>query len=617
MTESPPADLLGDLNAEQVKAATTFEHPLLVLAGSGTGKTEILTRKFEIAIRRGVRPDRIMAVTFTKRAAKEARDRIEKRLGDTVDPATLWIGTFHALSTRILRQSPGLSPIGAEFTTIEDSDIEVVIAQALRKMSHSAINSGEALKRKIRQIKGELDRRKNLGDDIMSDEMIQHYDRETLSLMRAYQGFLKERNTADFGDLIVSVLTMMKDPVAKKAWSNRFDVMLVDEYQDVNTCQGLWIEALKGDNTHLTCFGDDDQVIYQWRGADPSYIRQFGQRYHDADVVTLRTNYRSPRPIVEAATRLISNNAGRYEKTTISAHANQGDLASAITVHAHDTQNRHSHLISILQAESIGFDWDQMMVLTRANAEAAEIAAKLREAGIPANLIKPGANDVPLMRDLCAWLRILRNPHDCGAAAQLLRTDEQEPVYQNLWMRSMMRNQSFVAALAEQVEQGRIKTPAYLDFHERYERVRSATTDKYPIDALHTLFEVAGLSAELATYSEADRLHFIALFQNLCAEGADLDHLSGFEDLIQNQIPNRALGRGVMISTMHGVKGLEAPLVFATSWSAKVFPRSITDHDIEEQRRLAFVTITRAKTRVHLFYDKARGVSPFIREMGI
>jgi DNA helicase-2/ATP-dependent DNA helicase PcrA len=617
MTNTGTADLLKDLNPDQVTATTTFDTPLLVLAGSGTGKTEILTRKFECAIRRGVKPERIMAVTFTKRAAKEARDRIERRLGPDVDPASLWIGTFHALSTRILRQSPTMSPIGAEFTTMEDSDIDVVIAQALRKISHPSINVPDQLKRKIRSLKNEIDRRKNLGDDVMAEDMVRHYDRETLGLIRTYQGFLKERNNADFGDLIVSVIKMMENPVARQAWANRFDVMLVDEYQDVNTGQGRWIDALKGDNTHLTCFGDDDQVIYQWRGADPSYIREFGQRYHGATALTLRTNYRSPGPIVEAATRLIRNNTLRFDKDVTSAHENQGDVGSAINVHAHDYQARHTHLIGVMQAESIGFEWDQMMVLTRANAEAAEIATKLHEAGIPANLIKPGANDVPLMRTLCAWLRLIRNPHDCGAAAIVLDADEQDPVYQNLWTRSMMRGQSFMAAVSEQIEQGRLKTPAYVDLHDRYKAVMAAIVGLTPIDALHTVFETAGLSQELARYPEADRLHFIALFQNLCADGVDLDHFSGFEDLIQNQIPNRAKGRGVMVSTMHGVKGLEAPIVFATSWSAKVFPRSMTDNDIEEQRRLAFVTITRAMTRVHLFYDRSKGVSPFIKELGI
>ncbi len=617
MTTAASSDLLKDLNADQVKATTTFDHDQLVLAGSGTGKTEILTRKFEMAIRLGIKPDRIMAVTFTKRAAREARERIERRLGDTVDPTQLWIGTFHAISTRILRLNPALSPIGSDFTTMEDSDIDVVIGQALRKMDHVALNNPEALKRKIRQIKGEIDRRKNLGDDIMSDAVVREYDVETLTLMRTYQQFLRERNNADYGDLIVSILTMLDNPVARQTWANRFDVMLVDEYQDVNTGQGRWIEALKGERTHLTCFGDDDQVIYQWRGADPSYIRLFGQRYHGAEIITLRTNYRSPGPIVEAATRLIRNNTLRFDKEIVSAHANQGDAASAISVHAHDFANRHSHLIGVMQAESIGFDWDQMMVLTRQNNEAAEIAAKLREQGIPANLIKPGANDVPLMRDLCAWLRLVRNPQDCGAAAILLRADENDPVYQNLWTRSMMRGESFMAGVADQITQGRIKTQAYLDLHRHYEEAIKALPGRTPIDAMQTLFEVTGLAGDLAGQSEADRLHFIALFQNLCTEGRDVEHLYEFEDLIQNQIPNRAQGKGVMISTMHGVKGLEAPLVFATSWTAKSFPRSLTDKDIEEQRRLAFVTVTRAKTRVHLFYDRSKGMSPFIRELGV
>jgi DNA helicase II / ATP-dependent DNA helicase PcrA len=415
-------DLTAGLNHEQRVAATTFDKPMLVLAGSGTGKTHILATKVQIAMARGIPADRIMAVTFSRRAAKELRDRIEPRLGPEIDPASLWIGTFHALSTRILRESPALSPIGSEFTTLEDTEVDLILGQALRRMQHFSVNNERTYKSTIKSLKGQIDKFKNDGLDINGPEVAGRVDRETATLMKAYQTFLRDRGNADYGDLIVSIITMMQNASAKRAWSNRWDLMLVDEYQDINTGQGLWIDALRGDNTAFTAFGDDDQVIYQWRGANPDYIRRFGSRNPDAQIITLNTNYRSPRPIVEAAANLIRNNAARYEKDVTSAHANQDDVKGAITVHAHSYAERHQRIIGVLQAESIAFDWKDMMILTRINAEAAEIATKLRDAGIPANLIRPSANDVPLMRKLSAWLRFTRNPNDATALATLVET---------------------------------------------------------------------------------------------------------------------------------------------------------------------------------------------------
>lgn len=609
--------LLAGLNEAQAAAATIFDQPVLVLAGSGTGKTHILATKFLEGMRRGIPADRILAVTFSRRAAKELRDRIEPRVGEGIDPATLWIGTFHAISTRILRQSPTLSPIGNEFTTLEDAEIDLILGQALRNMRHPSTQNEREYKRQIKTLKETIDRFKNQGYDVTGPEVLGKVDRETASLMQAYQRFLRDRGNADFGDLIVSVLTMLKNPAASRAWSNRFDLILVDEYQDINTAQGAWIEALKGPNTALTAFGDDDQVIYQWRGANPDYIRQFGSRYHNARVITLNTNYRSPRPIVEAATNLIRNNVGRYDKEVVSAHPNQDDAKGAISVHAHAYHERHSRVIGVLTAESIAFDWKDMMVLTRVNAEASELAEKLKQAGIPANLVKPNANDVPLMRQLSSWLRFTRNPNDATALAALLGTSDQDSVFQNLWTSSMLKGADLAQTIRSQIEGGRLNTPAYTDFLARYDAVQANLPGLEPINALHMLFEESGLMKRLAGLEEADRLHFVALFQSLCADAANAESLYSMEDLIQNQIPNRAMADGVMISTMHGVKGLEAPVVFSTGWEQGKFPRSLNDRDIEEQRRLAFVTVTRAKHRLHLFYDLGKGVSPFIRELKI
>lgn len=617
MQNVSPEDLLAGLNPDQAEAATIFDRPALVLAGSGTGKTHILATKFMLGLARGIPADRIMAVTFSRRAAKELRDRIEPQLDPAIDPATLWIGTFHAISTRILRQNPALSPIGSEFTTLEDAEIDMILGQALRQMKHPSLQSDREYKRKVKELKGQIDKLKNEGLDIAGPEVLGRVDRETASLMQAYQRFLRERGNADFGDLIVGVLMMMKNPAAARAWSNRWDLILVDEYQDINTGQGAWIEALTGPNTALTAFGDDDQVIYQWRGANPSYIRQFGSRYPEARVITLRTNYRSPKPIVEAATNMIRNNVGRYDKDVVSAHENQTDARGAITVHAHPYHERHSRIIGVLTAESLAFDWKDMMILTRVNAEAAEIATKLKDAGIPANLVKPSANDAPLMRHLSSWLRITRNPHDAAALASLLETTDDDPVFQNIWTSSMLKGVDLVETVRGQIAAGRLATPNYREFLDRYDAVQAGLAGLEPIQALHMLFEESGLIKRLGAVEEAERLHFIALFQSLCAEAANADSLHSMEDLIQSQIPNRAVNNGVMISTMHGVKGLEAPLVFATSWSSGVFPRSIHDRDLEEQRRLAFVTVTRAKQRLHLFYDTSKGISQFIKELRI
>ena len=609
------SSLLDNLNADQRLAVETFDRPVLVLAGSGTGKTHLLVAKFLAAVQRGIAPERIMAVTFTRKAAQELRARVAKYL-PLIDPAQLWIGTFHSLSSRILRASPNMSPIGTDFTTLEQADLDMVIAQILRRMNHEAVNGEKALKRKVKEIGQLIEQIKNEGASIPTILEQNRHDLETAGILREYEKYLRDRSNADFGDLIVGVIEMIaKSPTAAQAWKNRWDLLIVDEYQDVNTAQGRWTEALMRPGMASIFAGDDDQVIYQWRGANPDYILNFGMRFNNAEIITLQTNYRSPQPIVDAARRLIGNNLARYNKT-VEAH-DAGGADTAITVHAHGFTDQHNELITALQMEAIAFNWNEMMVLTRTNSEAGMLANELKKAGIPVNLVRQSASESRTMELLMAWLRVLKNPNDVPAFARCIGFREDDPVLRNLWMRSMMLSKTIIASTREQVESGKITEEGVVKFMMHYDAAIAAIAGLPPIDALQAVFDHCGFIDRLDNVVEDERIQFLMLFQELCAIAQCLRTFEEIADHIQTEQPSYSKPDGVMVSTMHGVKGLEAPIVCATGWSARKFPRSLNDHDIEEQRRLAFVTVTRSSHRVHLFYDRAEGPSPFIIELGV
>lgn len=607
--------ILDTLNPDQRLAVETFDRPVLVLAGSGTGKTHLLTAKFLKAIQLGVKPDRIMAVTFTRKAAQEVRERVAKHL-PLIDPAQLWIGTFHSLSSRILRASSSASPIGTEFTTLEQEDLDMIIAQILRRMSHESVNAERSLKRKVAEIRKLIEVLKNDGTSIPTILAQNRHDKETASILGEYEKYLRDRGNADFGDLIVSVIEMaQKSPVAAQAWKERFDLLLVDEYQDLNTAQGIWIDTILGPKTSFMATGDDDQVIYQWRGANPEYILNFGARYHRAEIITLQTNYRSPQPIVDAARRLISNNLRRHPKT-VDAYA-AGSSDTSITVHAHDFPSRYAVLISTLQSEAFAFEWHEMMVLTRNNAEAGDIANELKKAGMPVNLVRQSASESRTMEMLMAWLRILKNPHDVPAFARCIGFREDDPLLRNLWMRAMMMSKTIIASTRDQIASGKITEESVVKFMGYYDAAMPAIAGLTPLDALQAVFDHCGFLERLDHVIEEERIQFLGLFQELCAIAQNLRTFEEIADLIQTQSPSLRKPDGIMVSTMHGVKGLEAPIVCATGWSARKFPRSMNDNDIEEQRRLAFVTVTRSSHRVHLFYERPEGPSPFILELGV
>ncbi|MPR05683.1 ATP-dependent helicase [Microvirga tunisiensis] len=614
-TRAAGASILDTLNEDQTRAATTFDRPVLVLAGSGTGKTHILTAKFVAAMDRGIAPDRIMAVTFTRKAAQELRERISPyAAAKGFNPEKLWIGTFHSLSSRILRLNPNLSPVGSQFTTLEPTDVDYIISAILRQMRHECIQSPHALAKKVRQIAGLLDRLKNTG--LTMDEVVasREHDRETLDILKSYETHLRGRGLADYGDLIVGVLTLLRNEVVSRAWHKKFDAILVDEYQDINTAQGRWIDAITGDNTSLTCLGDDDQVVYQWRGADPRLILGFKKRYPSADVITLRTNYRSPAPIVNAALRLISHNSDRYEKTVYAA--NDGGFDSTINLHPHGPRQRDEVLADILRAESIAYAWSSMMVLTRTNAEAQDIALSLGNRGIPVNLIRPSAVDSGPMRLLSAWLRLVSNANDTPALAQCCVLTESDPTLTNLWTMGVLKSRPILEILMDEVDRNRIQRPELIQLVQRYRTIMPMLDNRDAVYGLHTIFAQAGFEQLLDTLPEGERIHFLTVFNGLAADASAVKTLSELADLIQTQMPGKTIKTdAVMVSTMHGVKGLEAPIVCTTGWSKKQFPRSLDDDDIEEQRRLAFVTVTRSSERVHILFSEQSGPSQFVSEM--
>jgi DNA helicase-2/ATP-dependent DNA helicase PcrA len=613
---APP--YLHGLNAEQRAAVEALEGPVLVLAGAGTGKTRVLTTRIAHILAQGkARSHEILAVTFTNKAAREMRERIVSLAGPVAEGMP-WLGTFHAISTKILRRHPELVGLKSSFTILDTDDQIRLLKQLLQ-----AENIDEK-RWTARALSYQIDAWKNRGLDpahVPPGEGAAFANGKGITLYKHYQERLKTLNAADFGDLLLECLRLFKEnPDVLTLYQNRFRYMLVDEYQDTNVVQYLWLRLLAQGRHNLCCVGDDDQSIYGWRGAEVDNILRFESDFPGAKIIRLERNYRSTGHILNVAGKLIAHNEGRLGKTLFTDDE-LGEKPAVAGVWDSEEEARNIGE-EIEQLQHQGHALDEIAILVRASFQMREFEERFITLGLAYRVIGgPRFYERAEIRDAMAYLRCVAQPADDLAFERIFNVPKRglgDATLQVLHNLSRAANIPLMQAARQIVETEDLKPKprqvvrALLNDFDRW----SSLIDTKPQGELaEMILEESGYTdmwQKDHTAEAAGRLEnlkeLIRSMEEFPDLGAFLEHISLVMD-----VEAKDQGPRISIMTLHGAKGLEFETVFLPGWEEGLFPhqRSMDESGragLEEERRLAYVGITRAKRRVKIYFATNRRI---------
>ncbi len=641
----PPAPVpeplyLSGLNAPQREAVLTTEGPVLVLAGAGTGKTAALTARLaHLMATRRAWPSEILAVTFTNKAAREMRERVGRQIGEAVEGMP-WLGTFHSIGAKMLRRHAELVGLKSNFTILDTDD-------QLRLLKQIILAADIDEKRwPARLLAGMIDRWKNKGwtpDQVDAGEAEGYANGKGAQLYKLYQARLRDLNACDFGDLLLHMLVILRTHRdVLELYQQRFKYILVDEYQDTNQSQYLWLRLLAQERRNICCVGDDDQSVYSWRGAEVTNILRFEKDFPNAVIIRLEQNYRSTPHILGAASGLIANNATRLGKT-LWTEADEGEKVQVIGVwDGPEEARRVGEELESLQRR--GGRLDRAAILVRAQFQTREFEDRFIAIGLPYRIVGGYRfYERAEIRDALAYLRVIAQPADdlaferivntpkrglgdkavaklhalaraegiplSLAAARILDTDELTPAARRS-LGNLVADFARWRALAN-------SSPAFAGEGDRAEHgggATSQTTLPHPELARLVLDEsgyTAMLQADRSTES-AGRLENLA---ELTRAMEDYETLGAFLEHVALVMDNDAAGETdkVTIMTIHAAKGLEFDTVFLAGWEEGVFPsqRALDEGgnaSLEEERRLAYVAITRARRKCFIFHAANRRI---------
>ena len=613
----PPAgatpDYLAGLNPEQRLAVETTEGPVLVLAGAGTGKTRVLTTRLAHILATGrARPWELLAVTFTNKAAREMRERITHLIGPSAE-GLRWLGTFHAIAAQILRRHAELVGLKSTFTILDTDDQERLIKQVMDA------ESVDTKRWTPRSFAGVVDGWKNRGwtpEKLPPGEDFAAGKGKTLYGL--YQARLRALNACDFGDLLLHNLTILSQHAdVAEEFRRRFRYILVDEYQDTNVAQYLWLRLLTSSTGNVCCVGDDDQSIYGWRGAEVDNILRFERDFPGAKIVKLERNYRSTRHILGAASGLIAANRDRLGKT-LWTEDETGDKVRVRGVWDGESEAR---LIAdeIETARRAGMAYKDMAVLVRASFQMRAFEERFVMLAVPYAVIGgPRFFERAEIRDAHAYLRLILSEDDDLAFERIVNVPKRgigDTSVQKILQMARLSGVSAMTAVRELVTsdelQARTRT-ALANFVRDLDRWRALAADTAHWQVTETVLEESGY----VEMQKADRTSGQTRLENLKEL---VQSMQGFETLVAylehvSLVLDLDRGAGedaVQIMTLHGAKGLEFPLVFLPGWEEGVFPsqRSIDEKGekgLEEERRLAYVGVTRAKRDARISFAANR-----------
>ncbi len=635
LAASPPdPPYLADLNPPQREAVLTADGPVLVLAGAGTGKTKALTARLAHLIwTRRAWPSEILAVTFTNKAAREMQHRISQIVGDVVDGMP-FLGTFHAVAARMLRRHAELVGLNANFTILDTDDQQRLLKQVI-------IAAGVDEKRwPAKLLASVIDKWKNRGwtpDRIGKDESFAFAEGRGGELYAAYQARLIALNATDFGDLLLHMLTIFaKHPDILADYQQRFKYVLVDEYQDTNVSQYLWLRLLAQNRKNICCVGDDDQSIYSWRGAEVANILRFEQDFPGAKVIRLEQNYRSTTHILGAATGLIAQNSGRLGKTLWTA-ADGGDKVQVIGVWDGPEEARLiSEKLEAIQRSHGSLN--DCAILVRAQFQTREFEDRFITIGMPYRIVGGFRfYERAEIRDALAYLRSVNQPADDLAFERIVNTPKRglgDKSLQRVHSLARARQIPLMAAAAALVETDELPGAARRSLGKLIGDVVRwrGQLDQLPhAELTRLILEESGYAAMWEADRSVEAAGRLENLQELTRAMEEFDTLGSFLDHVALVMENEQSDatEKVTIMTLHAAKGLEFDNVFLVGWEEGVFPSQRTLDEsgtagLEEERRLAYVGLTRAKKRATIVHAANRRIygqwtssspSRFVREL--
>lgn len=636
MSEHPSSSLLDALNPIQREAAAHSTGPLLILAGAGSGKTRVITYRVAHLIAQGVPPSKILAVTFTNKAANEMKERIHKLIGTGAQGS--WIGTFHAICARILRQDGEAIGLPKDFVVFDDGDQLTIIKEVMAELGlDSETHKPRQLLSAISHAKEEL------LDPVEFAKRAQGSEEKTVArVYPLYQKRLWKNHAVDFDDLILETVRLLQArPEVRDYYQTRFQYVMVDEYQDINRVQYELVRLLAAQHRNLCVVGDDDQSVYGWRGADVGFILAFEKDYADARVVKLEQNYRSTQNILDAAFHVVRHNKGRRDKRLWTENP-QG--AGIIRYEADDDLDEARFVAQVIEdsVDSVDVRYGDFACLYRTNAQSRLLEDAFKRRRMPYRIVgSVRFYDRKEIKDLIAYLRLLQNPAD---SLSLKRVVNAPP--RGLGEKSMERLENFAAQRdislfdamhrAPEVEGLTARGRAALAEFTRAVDFVGGYRDKLNVTGLlQELIDKTGYRRALLEENTPEARERVANVDEMANVTREFDEQLGgtlTEFLEQMALMSdvdtlKAGADSVVLMTLHSAKGLEFPHVFVCGMEEDVFPHSRareSEKEMQEERRLCYVGITRARNKLHLTHARRRNVygmtrnqrpSRFLREI--
>ncbi|MBA3842055.1 MAG: UvrD-helicase domain-containing protein [Actinobacteria bacterium] len=623
MATTEPETYLADLNPAQREAVLTTEGPLLVIAGAGSGKTRVLTyRVAHLLAAVGVKPNEILAITFTNKAAQEMKERVERQLGRVA--RAIWIMTFHSACGRMLRSEAERLGYRSNFTIYDSSDQLRVVKSCLEELERDP-------KRFVpRGIHSQISNAKNqlIGPDEYAARVASFYDQTVADVYSLYQRKLFASNAVDFDDmLMLTVDVLQRFPDARQKWAKAFRYVMVDEYQDTNHAQYVLLKLLAEEHQNLMAVGDPDQSVYSFRGADIRNILEFERDFQNTKVIPLEQNYRSTNTILQAANHVISHNRERKEKNLWS------DLGDGEPVRIVETEDEHgearfvaSEIAALIE---VGYSAREIAVVYRTNAQSRVLEDVLVRQGINYQVIGgPRFYERAEVKDAIAYLQVLDNPYDAVSLMRIANRPRRgigdtsisrlvghaDGLGISLWEATGRVEEAGLAAASMR---------AVRSFRDVMESVLATATDATVSQILEAALDRSGYIEALEAERTIEARGRIENLEELVGVTREYDQaasepsLSGFLQEISLYSDQDALrsdeeddGGQVTLMTLHNAKGLEFRAVFMIGMEEGIFPhsRSIEENTLEEERRLAYVGMTRAKERLTLTHAMRRSL---------
>ena len=610
------SDYLKNLNDAQKQAVSSLEGPLLIVAGAGSGKTKVLTSRIAHIIKtKKAFPNQILAVTFTNKAAKEMHNRVSKILGSSAIGLS-WLGTFHSICAKLLRKHAPAVNLKSNFTII-DTDDQIRLIKNICKAEN--IDVKQLAPRYIIAI---IDKWKNKGlypneVKIKNNDI---YEKNILPVYKIYQQKLVDLNACDFGDLILhSVKILEKEKDIREIYSKNFKFILVDEYQDTNYIQSRWLNLLAEKNKNICCVGDDDQSIYSWRGAEIKNFLDFDKIYQNTKIIRLEQNYRSTENILTVASSLISNNQNRVGKT-LKSTMEEGEL-----IKLNCFKNGKDEAIGISdEIEKIKkkFSLNNVAILVRAIFQTREFEERFLKIGLPYRILG-GIKfyERAEIKDCVAYLRLIYQDKDDLAFERIVNNPKRsigESTIKIIHEFSKINKLNLENSARRMLEENLIKPKAkiglnlFLDLISKWRNDLKIKKLNH-VKLLQIVLDESGYSLMLKNKKDLENENRLENIKELLSAMKEFDNLESFLDHVSlaTSIDQDWEGEKINMMTMHGAKGLEFDVVFLPGWEEGLFPhqKSIEEkghNGLEEERRLAYVGITRAKKNAIISFSMNR-----------